>query len=237
MNEQELFMEFARTRDATLRNRIIEKYLPYAEITAKKFAGKGVEYEDLYQVACLALVKAVDRFAPDKDLKFVTFAVPTITGEIKNYFRDKYRTVRLPRRFAPLAAKVRETIDGFEKQGLPPPTVREIAKILGEKEEDVLQALEATATAVSLDAENEEGSPLHDMIAASGDDYAAIDDADQMRAALSTLTEPERELVKLRFQNGVTQTEIAKKWGVSQMFVSRMEKKTIQKLRIAFEND
>lgn len=235
MDDTVLFERYAETKDVALRNAIAEKYLYMAEIMAKKFANKGVEYDDLYQIAGLALVKAVERFDPKMGLKFVTFATPTITGEIKNYFRDKSRTVRLPRKYTGLAAEIRVKLGECERDGRKAPSAADLAADLGVSEEDVAQAMEAVYRPISLDMETEEGGLLYEIIPDERDDYAAFETSDAVRTAVAALSENERELVDLRFRAGKSQAEIAKKWGVSQMFVSRLERKVLLKLRAAFD--
>ena len=145
MEREELnqcFEQYRRTGDISLRNKIAEHYIYIAEILAKKFVGRGVDYDDLYQVACLALVKGVERFDPGMGMQFTTFITPTVTGEIKNYFRDKSRTVRLPRKLAKLGLDVRKKRDEILSLTGKKPTPKEIAQSLGVEEEDVLQAME-----------------------------------------------------------------------------------------------
>ena len=127
----DLFAEYKRTGDVALRNRIAEHYLYIAEILAKKFVGRGVDYDDLYQVACLALLKGVERFDPSLGMQFTTFITPTITGEIKNYFRDRSRVVKLPRRLSKLHADVRKKQDELLRATGKNPTPKEIADCLG----------------------------------------------------------------------------------------------------------
>ena len=113
MNEEELFRKYRETGDIAIRNQIVEKYLYIASVLAKKFVGRGVEYDDLYQVASLALIKGVERFDERKGLKFSTFITPTITGEIKNYFRDRSRLVHLPRKVSELRVSIKREAEKF----------------------------------------------------------------------------------------------------------------------------
>ena len=138
----ELFREYRRTGSAEIRNRLVENYLYIAEILAKKFSGRGVEYDDLYQVASEALVVGVEKFNPDLGNRFTTYITPTITGIIKNYFRDYSRSVRIPRRIYAVAAKVKEEINEYYKKNGVKPTVKHIAEKLGYSEELVMEALE-----------------------------------------------------------------------------------------------
>ncbi len=229
----ELFAEYKRTKDISLRNRIAEHYLYIAEILAKKFVGRGVEYDDLYQVACLALLKGVERFDPDMGMQFTTFITPTVTGEIKNYFRDKSRAIKLPRKFSRLRADVRKKQEELLRTTGRNPTPRELAESLSVAEEDVLQAMEAGGV-VSLDsmakAEEDERS-LYDVLPSDENPFENLEDEDALRAAMRDFSDTEKELLRLRYGMGLSQVVTAEKLHVSQMFVSRMERKIIQKLR------
>lgn len=168
----ELFERYKETGSRELRNKIAEKYLYIADILAKKFVGRGVEYDDLKQVASLALLKGIDRFDPSLGMQFTTFITPTIAGEIKNYFRDRSRIIKLPRRLSEISASVREFSAEYEGKNGSKPSIREIADGLSLSEEEVVRALEVGGT-VSLDG-----------VASSGEDdsehslYALLPDND-----------------------------------------------------------
>lgn len=233
MNEEELFRKYRETHDVALRNQIVEKYLYIAAVLAKKFVGRGVEYDDLYQVASLALIKGLDRFDERKGLRFSTFITPTITGEIKNYFRDRSRLVHLPRKVSELRVSIKHASEAFFAEQGRKPTAKELAQQLGVSEEEVLRASDAGGV-VSLDVPVDregEGMSLHDVLPADGDIFEKVEDRDALEAALRTLTRQERELIKCRFGQELSQMETAKKLGVSQMNVSRMERRVLQKLR------
>lgn len=235
----EYFQEYKRTGDVALRNKIAEHYLYIAEILAKKFVGRGVDYDDLYQVACLALVKGVERFEPDMGMQFTTFITPTITGEIKNYFRDKSRSVKLPRKLSKLNAEVRKKRDEILAETGKKPTSKEIAESLGVPEEDVLRAMEIGGV-VSLDsmasAEDEDRS-LYDVIPSDENPFEAFEDKESLENALSGFSDTEKELLRLRYTQGLSQMATAEKLHVSQMFVSRMERKILQKLRVVLQDN
>ncbi len=231
MTESELFQRYRETGDLALRNLIAEKYLFIAAILAKKFVGRGVEYDDLYQVASLALIKGIDRFDERKGLKFSTFITPTITGEIKNYFRDRSRLVHLPRKVSELRASVRKTADALTEKLGKKPTAGEIAEALGVSEEDVLLSAEAGGI-VSLDKPSEDSDMnYYDVIPADNDVFEKIETRDAVLSAVKELSETERQLVKFRFSEELSQVETARRMGVSQMYVSRMERKILEKLR------
>ena len=231
MDDKELFERYRETGDLALRNEIVEKYLYIAAVLAKKFVGRGVEYDDLYQVASLALMKGVERFDPSKGLRFSTFITPTITGEIKNYFRDHSRMVHLPRKVSELRLAVRRAEEEFLSEEGRKPTVRELAAKVGAAEEEIVRAAEA-GNMVSLDkpAEDEEMS-LYDVLPTEDDAFEQIERKDAVSSALRSLDKTERALVGFRFGEELSQTETAKRMGVSQMYVSRMERKVLSKLK------
>ncbi len=236
MEERELFERYKETGDVALRNQIVEKYLYIAAVIAKKFVGRGVEYDDLYQVAALALIKGVDRFDPAKGIKFSTFITPTVTGEIKNYFRDRSRLVHLPRRVAELRTEIKRAAEELTQENGRTPTAKEIAARLHVTEEEVVSSEEAGVT-VSLDrpACDGEGDFYNVLPGYTEREFESFEERDAMRGALSTLTEAERTLVRLRFSEELSQVETAKRMNVSQMYISRLERKVLQKLRAAMQ--
>ena len=229
----DLFAEYKRTGDVALRNRIAEHHLYIAEILAKKFVGRGVDYDDLYQVACLALLKGVERFDPSLGMQFTTFITPTITGEIKNYFRDRSRVVKLPRRLSKLHADVRKKQDELLRATGKNPTPKEIADSLGVGEEDVLRAMEVGGV-VSLDGmarDEEDERSLYDVLPSDDNPFENFEDKDALYSAMQGFSDTEKALLRLRYGQGLSQVATAEKLHVSQMFVSRMERKLLQKLR------
>ncbi len=233
MDETELFKTYRETHDVKLRNEIAEKYLFIASMIAKKFVGRGVEYDDLFQVASLALLKGIDRFDETKGLKFSTFITPTITGEIKNYFRDRSRLIHLPRRVAELRVSVKKAEEELALENGKSPTAKEIAEKLGVPEEEVLSCMEA-GSVVSLDRPvdgDEDGASFYDVLPDGEDAFERIEQNDAVRRALSSLGETEKKLVAYRFGQELSQAETARRMNVSQMYVSRMERKILQKLR------
>ena len=201
---------------------------------AKKFVGRGVDYDDLFQVASLALLKGIDRFDETKGLKFSTFITPTITGEIKNYFRDRSRLIHLPRRVAELRVSVKRAEEELALATGKNPTAKEIAEKLNVPEEDVLSCMEA-GSVVSLDrpvdGDSEEGASFYDMLPDGEDAFERIEQKDAVRRAIASLNETEKKLVSYRFGQELSQAETAKRMNVSQMYVSRMERKILQKLK------
>lgn len=239
MTEEELdglFREYKRTKDVAIRNKLVEHYLYIAEILAKKFSGRGVEYDDLLQVASEALISGVEKFDPDLGNRFTTYITPTVTGNIKNYFRDYSRTVRLPRRLYTIATRVREAADEYFREHGSKPTVKQLSEMLKVDEETIMEALECRAP-VSLDASvpsaDGDEAPLYDAISSDDNLFEHFEDSESLRAEISKLDPTEQKLVALRFIHGKSQSEAGKILGVSQMFVSRAERKIVEKLREA----
>lgn len=238
MEDQALFEQYRATGDIAIRNKIVEKYLYIASVIAKKFVGRGVEYDDLFQVASLALIKGVDRFDVSKGLQFSTFITPTITGEIKNYFRDRSRLEHLPRRVAELRVSVKRAAEELTAETGKKPTAKELAARLSVSEEEVVSAMEA-GSVVSLDRSasgEEEGMSYYDVLPAEDMDIEALEQRDAVSSALKILSKEERALVRYRFSEELSQTETAKRLGVSQMYVSRMERRVLNKLRENYKN-
>lgn len=228
-----LFKQYKESGDVRIRNEIAEKYLYIADILAKKFVGRGVDYDDLKQVAALALIRGIERFDPDLGMQFTTFITPTIAGEIKNYFRDKSRMVKLPRRLSEITLAVKNFAGEYEAEYGVKPSVRVIAERLKLSEEDVVCALEA-GNPISLDSavtNGEETDSLYEILPNGENQYEAVDNKETLRVAMKDFSETEKMLIKYRYEDELSQSETAKRLGVSQMFVSRMERKLLAKLK------
>ena len=235
-----LFEQYKETGDIAIRNQIAEKYLYIADILAKKFVGRGVEYDDLKQVASYALLRGIDRFDPTLGMQFTTFITPTITGEIKNYFRDKARVIKLPRRLGEISAAIKKFTVEYESKNGGKPTVQTIASALSLTEEDVVKALEIGGT-VSLDGvvQGEDGETegsLYALLSDGEDKYENFELKETLRAEMQDFSEQEKAIVKYRYMDELSQSETAKRLGVSQMFVSRMERKLLLKLKDRLKN-
>lgn len=234
---EELFRKYRETGDKNIRNKLVEHYLYIAEILAKKFAGRGVEYDDLLQVASEALIEGVEKFDPDLGNRFTTYVTPTITGNIKNYFRDYSRSIRLPRRVYAAAAKVREATDEYFRAHGAKPTIKQLSEQLNLDEETIIEALECRAP-VSLDArissaDGEDDAPLYDAVSDDFGEFENFEDRESLKTEIRKLDPTERKVVALRFLQGKSQLEVGKILGVSQMFVSRAERKIVEKLKEA----
>lgn len=236
-----LLHEYCRRRsDTNLRDRVFEAFLPLAGMVARKFSGRGVDYDDLYQVGSLALFKALERFDPEKGVKFVTFATPTVVGEIKNFFRDRSRLISLPRRSGILMKRLEEAKNQLASELERMPTAQELADAIGETLETVLETLEmqGAVSPVSLDAatasEDEEFS-LYSVLGVEEGGYQDVVLRDMLQRALKQLSDSERQIIEERFFHNRSQREVAQRMGVSQMTVSRNERKAIEHFRELIE--
>jgi RNA polymerase sigma-B factor len=239
-----MFVEYQRTGDRDLRNRIIEANLGLAESVAHRYSGRGENHEDLSQVAMLGLLRAVERFDPERGLAFSSFAIPTIEGEIKRHFRDKRWSVRMPRRLQEMSLEVNRSVAELSQRLGRSPSISEIADDLGRSEEQVLEALEAgrASSATSLDA----GSPRRqggeadatpmDRLGETDVGHDHVEHAMLVETLLRTLPDRERAMVVLRFYDGMTQSQIADRFGVSQMQVSRMLSRSLEQLHAVMEH-
>lgn len=228
---------YAQTQRTEYRDRVIEAHLYIAEIIARKFSGKGVDYDDLYQVAAMALFKAAGRFDPEKGVQFSSFVTPSMVGEVKNYFRDKSRSIRPPRRSSELARIVEKVREELTQSLHRAPRVDEIAKAADLSEDEVLEGLEAAASQpVSLDmntTDDDEQLTLGHAIGAEEKGYSAFETSDMLRRGMALLNDRQREVLTLRFFENMSQREVAEHLGISQMSVSRAERAALEQLRAA----
>jgi RNA polymerase sigma-B factor len=240
---ERLLEEYALTRDPALRDKVLEAYLPLSYHLAQRFRNRGEPIEDLAQVAALAMVKAIDRFDPGRGVRFSTFAVPTIVGELKRHFRDRVWAVRVPRRLKDLRVTMAAEISELGQVLGRSPTIPEVAERLGVSEEEVLEVVEAGAafraeslTHVALDGADEgadDAGWVAAALAVQDERAELVDDHDELRRLLDVLGDRERTIVYLRFFQGLTQSQIATRVGVSQMHVSRLLQRSLLKLREA----
>lgn len=226
-----LVARYIHSRDPDLRDEVVRAYLPAARSVARKFAGRGVDEDDLFQVASLAMVKALDRFDPEKGVKFVSYVIPSMVGEVRNYFRDSARLIRLPRRGVQLAAQVNRARGELEQALGRSPRADEIADRLNVRLEDVLEALEIyNHRTISLDSEDEE-TPIENFVGAEDAALEAFETSEQLAGAMSALSERERSVIRMRFFENLSQRQIAEKLNLSQMTVSRVERQALDALK------
>ncbi len=225
--------------DPALRDELIERFLPLARQLARRYQRAEEPLDDLVQVASLGLVKAVDRFDPSRDIAFSSFAVPTILGEIKRHFRDRTWSVRVPRDLQELTLKVDRAVTSLSHDLHRAPSVAEIAGEISSTEEDVLEALEASgayrATSLSSPRGSEEDSTatLGDTLGHDDSGFELAEHRATLDRLLATISPREREVLRLRFEEDLTQAEIGERVGVSQMQVSRLIRQAVGRLRAA----
>lgn len=233
----ELFRLYKEKGDEEARDQLIVSHLNLVRFLASKFKNRGEPLDDLVQVGTIGLIKAIDRFDPDRGLEFTTYATPTILGEIKRHFRDKGWSIRVPRRLQELSAKVNQATDELTVELQRSPSVEEIAAKLGVGAEEILEAMESSGayTSVSLEAggssEDDEAPALIDRLGSVDEDLDASDDRMVIDDAISDFSPREQEIVRMRFIDGLTQVEIAKRLGVSQVQVSRLLRRTLRKIQ------
>lgn len=234
-DDSELFLQYHSTKDINYRNMIVSKYINLADFLSKKFLNRGVDYDDIYQVACMALIKAVERFSPDKGVKFISFATPTILGEIKRFFRDKSTSIKIPRRLYEARQGLNKARDELTQTLSRIPRADEIAVHMGLSVETVLEIIEAGSSnsIKSLDQSvyQDNDSEFGDTLGYDEKTYEKIENRDFLQKALKSFGDIEREFITLRYIQNMTQKQIAEKFGVSQMYISRMEKKILDKFR------
>ncbi len=234
-----MLSEYCRTRDRKLRNSLVEEYMYIAEISARRFSGRGVEYDDLKQVASLALIKALERFDCGKGVEFTSFATPSVVGEVKNYFRDKLRLVRLPRRSTEIMQRAELARERLGHELGRNPTPAEIAHALKLPVEVVLEAMESHAAgfSVSLDERtgDEDSQSVADTLGGLDPSFENVELNDYLKRELGKLTEQERRVIIARFVGERSQRDIAQELGVSQMYVSRLERRVLSRLREAYD--
>ena len=239
---RELFRRYKETGDPDAREQLVMSHMNLVRFLANKFKNRGEPLDDLMQFGYLGLLKAIDRFDPERGLEFTTFATPTILGEIKRHFRDKGWAIRVPRRLQELRISLGQATAELSQRNGRTPTVAELATFLGIDEDDVIEGLEGAQaySTTSLDApagDGEDGAMLADRL---GDDDPALETIEyreSLKPLLASLPSRERRILALRFFHGMTQSQIAEEVGISQMHVSRLLAKSLATLREGLEAD
>ncbi len=230
-----LFERYQRTGDPAARAALTERFLPLARSLARRYERGGESLDDLTQVASLALLKAIDRFDPQRAVAFSSFAVPTIVGELKRYFRDYGWSVRVPRSLQELALHAQRESERFASEHGHAPTAGQLAQRLGVDVEQILEAREAVGAhrAASLDRPREDNDDEHPVRELAVDDpgFAAAEDAATVSRLAAVLSERDREVLRLRYEQDLTQSEIGDRIGCSQMHVSRILREAIARLQ------
>ena len=235
-----LFERLARNRDPRDRDALVQRFLPLARSLALRYQRSGEPFDDLLQVASLGLIKAIDGFDPHRGIAFASYAVPTILGEIKRYFRDRTWAVHVPSHLQELTLRVERAVGELAEQLHRQPSVAEIVMAVGADEEAVLEALQAGAAyrARSFDEpsggrDDDDTVTLGESIGVSEHGFAHVEARVTFTALLGVVTAREREVLRMRFEEDMTQAEIAAAIGASQMHVSRIIRGALARIRLA----
>ncbi len=232
----ELFRLYKEEGDEEAREQLIMSHMNLVRYLASKFKNRGEPLDDLIQVGNIGLIKAIDRFDASRGIEFTTFATPTIMGEIKRHFRDKGWSVRVPRRLQELSAKITQAVDSLTADLQRTPSTEEVARYLGVEVDEVLEAMESAGaySPISLEgptSDDDDAPAIIDRYATEDEQLSGADDRMFIEQTIQEFSPREREIIEMRFMEGLTQVEIAERLGISQVQVSRLLRKTLQKVR------
>jgi RNA polymerase sigma-B factor len=236
--EQQLFRRYQRDGDLHARRELTERYLPLARSLARRYERPGESLDDLLQVASLGLVKAIDRFDPERGLSFSSYAVPTMLGELRRYFRDTGWALHVPREMQERVLKVNAAVERLSGELGRSPSPQQLADELNLPVEEILEAIEANTAydTSSLDTPlrsgDEQSQTVAETLGETDARFELIEDRASIGPALKALPERERLILHLRFVDDLTQTEIAQRIGVSQMHVSRLIRRALEQIRV-----
>jgi RNA polymerase sigma-B factor len=235
LGDRELLKLYHERGDATAREELVNRHLPLVKSLARRYAGRGEALEDIEQVGAIGLIKAIDRYELSREVALTTYATPNVVGEIKRHFRDKGWAIRVPRALQELNGKMGPTIERLTSRLGRSPSIAEIAAEFETSPEQVLEAMEAGSAyaPVSLSAgPTAEGEldPL-ETIGDLDEEFDRTDDRTSLEPALAALPEREQEILRMRFEEGLTQTQIAEQVGISQMHVSRLIRRSLERMR------
>jgi RNA polymerase sigma-B factor len=236
-----LLRAYRENGDAAARDALIAELLPFARSLARRYSGKGEDIDDLVQVASLGLVKAIDNFDLDRDVKMLAYVFPTVVGELKRHFRDRVWSVTVPRRLKELNQRLSRELEELTSLLGRSPTIAELAEATGVEEEEVLEALEAgrayTARSLSGGGEGSDDMDLEpiDAISSEEEGYEASENRAVLAAGFRALDARERRILHLRFYEGLTQSQVAVELGISQMHVSRLLRRALDRLEDEIE--
>jgi RNA polymerase sigma-B factor len=240
----ELFADLSANDEGTeartaARERLVHLHLPLVEYCARRFRHRGEPFEDLVQVGTIGLLKSIDRFDPDRGVEFSTYATPTVIGEIKRYFRDKGWAIRVPRRLQELRMQIGAAMAELTQSLGRSPTPRELADAIGCSVEEIVDGIESSNaySTLSLDAGDdvEDNALLRQAIGVEDENLEQVEIRESLKPLLDALDPREKKILLLRFFRNKTQTQIAEEIGVSQMHVSRLLSRTLERLRGALE--
>ena len=229
-------IEAYRAGDESVRDQLIERYMPLVKNLAARYSGRGEPHEDLIQVGSIGLLLSIERFDTSREVQFTTYAVPTIVGEIQRHFRDRAWALHVPRRMKELSVRISRTVQTQTADLGRAPTIAELAAMTGASEEDVVEALQ-TSEAYSTRSLSQplghdgDDETMQDVLGHDDRGFAEVEDMVLVEAGLDALDERERRIVELRFFDGLTQSEIAAQIGISQMHVSRLLRRALITMR------
>ena len=230
-------LEAHRAGDPGARDRIVERYMPLVRSVASRYAGRGEPLEDLVQVGSIGLVLAIERFDLERGVQFTTYAVPTIVGEIQRHFRDRVWALHVPRRMKELSLRLTRTIEAETADLGRSPTIAELAQTLGIEEDEVVEGLETyhaySTRSLSQPLGQGDGADetMENLLGEEETGYEEVEHGVLVEAGLDALDERERTIVEMRFFEGLTQSEIAARIGISQMHVSRLLRRSLHTMR------
>jgi RNA polymerase sigma-B factor len=235
--EQELLRRIHRFGDLRARDQLAEEMLPLARALAGRYAGRGEPLDDLVQVACVGIMKAIDGFDITREVRFSSYATPTVLGEIKRHFRDKTWSVRVPRGLQELQLRVAKERDKLTNELGRSPTVQELADAIKAPFEEVLATIQSSSArrTRSLEERTGEDATLADSLGGNDPELDRAEMRALLDSAFGVLSARDREVLRLRFEDDMTQTEIAERIGVSQMQVSRLIRQSLARLRMDIE--
>jgi RNA polymerase sigma-B factor len=238
-----LLKKYHEGGDLSAREKLIEHYMPLVRSLARRYSYRGEQLEDLVQIGAIGLIKAIDRFDVSRGVELTTYATPNIIGEIKRHFRDKGWSVRVPRGLQELNVQLARLVEQLTVQNGRSPTIGELAEAAGVEEEEVLEALESgrAYSSVSLSAsgggdDEDELDPL-ESLGEEEHEYQVSEDRVVLEPGFRVLDERERTILHLRFFKGLTQSQIAQQVGISQMHVSRLIRRSLEKIRAEIAAD
>jgi len=234
-SDRDLLRRYHEFGDASAREELVERHLPLVRSLARRYAGRGESLEDIEQVGAIGLIKAIDRYELSREVALTTYATPNVVGEIKRHFRDKGWAIRVPRALQELNGKMGPTIERLTSKLGRSPSIAEIAAEFETTPEQVLEALEAGSAyapaSLSVGPGVEGELDPMETIGSEDEEFERTDDRASLEPALAGLPEREREILRMRFAEGLTQTQIAEKVGISQMHVSRLIRRSLDRMR------
>lgn len=233
LEETARYVKLAKEGSSDAKERLIQGNFPLIKSIVKNYQNKGVDYDDLYQIGCVGFLKAINNFDEKFDVKFSTYAVPMIAGEIKRFLRDD-GNIKISRAIKTLWLKIKTYVDSYEKLCNKTPTIEEISQALSVTAEEVIYAMDASKQVISLDAQVDDSSSNSQSVldrVQEDDKSELLLDKLLLKNAISELPEREKKIILLRYYRGKTQSEVALMFGVSQVQISRIETKIIEKLK------